>query len=60
MKIFQKLQEIWSGQECYRSLYGQTDERADEGHSFNPFSTSRNEIQLKHRGSHFPIIYIKK
>ena len=36
MKIFQRVQEIWSGQESVTE--GQTDGRTDEVHFYNPYS----------------------
>ena len=47
MKIFQRVQEIWSGQESVtegqtdRWTDGQTDRWTDEGHFYNPPSASR-------------------
>ena len=43
MKIFQRVQEIWSEQESVTE--GQTDERKDEGHFYNPPSASRLGIK---------------
>ena len=43
MKIFQRVQEIWSGQKCVTEgqmdgrMDGQTDRWTDEGHFYNPY-----------------------
>ena len=42
MKIFQRVEEIWSGQECVTEgqmdgrMDGRTDKWTDEGHFYNP------------------------
>ena len=47
MKIFQRVQEIWSGQDSVMEgqtdgrTDGQMDRRTDEGHFYNPQSASR-------------------
>ena len=62
MKIFQRVQEIWSGQESVtegqtdgqtgrrtdRRTDRQTDRRIDEGHFYNPQSASRQGIKNRY------------
>ena len=47
MKIFQRVQEIWSGQESITEgqTDGQTDRRTDEGYFYNPLSALRRGIK---------------
>ena len=46
IKIFQRVQEIWSGQDSVTEgqTDGQMDRRTDEGHFYNPQSTLRRGI----------------
>ena len=47
MKVFQSVQEIWSGQKSVTEVQtdGQMDRRTDEGHFYNPPSASWQGIK---------------
>ena len=51
MEIFQRVQEIWSGQESV------TDGQTDEGHSYDPLSTSWRGINKLDGGSTKDYLY---
>ena len=57
-RIFQRVQEIWSGQESVTEgltdgrTNGQIDRRTDEGHFYNPPSASRRGIKKRIKKSY--------